>query len=64
MTRSRLPMNALLQRFSVITGFSLLVILLIANTGITSHQIGVLVDDEGWVAHTREVRLGSHEWNS
>ena len=50
-------MNALLQRFSVISGFTLLVILLIANAAITRRQIGVLVDNEGWVAHTREVRF-------
>jgi PAS domain S-box-containing protein len=50
-------MNAMLQRFSVILGFSLLVILLLINAGLTKRQIDVLVADEGWVEHTRQVRF-------
>ena len=49
-------MNALLQRFSVITGFSLLVLLLIANAVVTRRRIGVLVESQHWVAHTQQVR--------
>jgi len=49
-------MNAFLHRFSVITGFSLLVLLLIVNASITRQRIGALVGSQSWVAHTDQVR--------
>lgn len=49
-------MNAFIQRFSVVTGFSLLVLLLIGNAVVTRRRIGVLVENQGWVAHTQQVR--------
>ena len=49
-------MNALIQRFSVITGFSLLILLLIFNAALTRQRIGILVENQSWVAHTQRVR--------
>ena len=49
-------MNALLQRFSVITGFSLLVLLLIGNAVVTRRRIDGLIENQRWVVHTQQVR--------
>ncbi|MDW5266863.1 MULTISPECIES: CHASE3 domain-containing protein [Acidobacteriaceae] len=43
------------KRFSVIAGFGLLVIILTANAIITRRQLGVQVENQVWVAHTRQV---------
>jgi PAS domain S-box-containing protein len=43
------------KRFSVIAGFGLLVIILTANAIITRRQLGVQVEDQVWVGHTRQV---------
>jgi PAS domain S-box-containing protein len=50
-------MNALIQRFSVVTGFSLLIALLIGNAIVTRRQLGEQVHDQGWVTHTLQVRF-------
>lgn len=52
-----LDMNELFRRFSVLTGFSMLVIVLLVNAAITRRQIGVLVGNGAWVEHTRQVRF-------
>ena len=49
-------MNALIQRFSVITGFSLLILLLLFNAALTRQRIDTLVENQSWVAHTQHVR--------
>lgn len=49
-------MNALVQRFNVITGFSLLAFLLILNAVVTRQRIAVVVDNQSWVVHTAQVR--------
>jgi PAS domain S-box-containing protein len=43
------------KRFSVITGFGLLVIVLAANAIITRRQLGVQVENQRWLSHTRQV---------
>ena len=42
------------KRFSVLTGFGLLLILLIANAFITRRELGIQIENQGWVAHTRQ----------
>jgi len=49
-------MNASIHRFSVITGFSLLIVLLVVNATITRQRIGALAGSQSWVAHTVQVR--------
>jgi PAS domain S-box-containing protein len=44
-----------LRKFSVVAGFFVLVLLLIANAVITQRQLRVQIDREGWVDHTRVV---------
>jgi PAS domain S-box-containing protein len=48
-------MQTFLQRFSIIAGFALLVLLLIGNSLITKRQLDVQVANEGWVLHSRQV---------
>jgi PAS domain S-box-containing protein len=43
------------KRFSVITGFGLLVIVLATNAIITRRQLGVQVENQRWLSHTRQV---------
>jgi PAS domain S-box-containing protein len=50
-------MNILIQRFSVITGFSLLIFLLIGNTVVTRRQLAAQVQNQVWVNHTLQVRF-------
>ena len=50
-------MQKLYRQFSVITGFVLLLILLIVNTYITRRQFGIQVADQTWVSHTRQITL-------
>lgn len=50
-------MNALIRRFSVITGFTLLAALLVGNTIVIRRQLAVQVDNQEWVTHSRVVRL-------
>ena len=48
-------MQTAYKRLSVITGFGLLLVLLIANALITRRQLGVQIDSQAWVAHSRQV---------
>lgn len=48
-------MTVLFKRFSVILGFSVLAILLIAGALVTRRRLGEQVKNHFWVAHTREV---------
>jgi PAS domain S-box-containing protein len=43
------------KRFSVITGFGLLVIVLAANAIITKRQLGVQGENQRWLSHTKQV---------
>jgi len=45
------------QRLSVITGFFLLLLVLVANALITRRQLRVQESNEAWVFHTQQVRL-------
>ncbi len=49
-------MNALIQRFSVITGFSFLVALLVINAAVTRQRIAVVVGSQHWLAHSAQVQ--------
>jgi PAS domain S-box-containing protein len=48
-------MYRIYKRFSITFGFSLLLILLIANAIVTRRQLGVQTDDQTWAAHTEQV---------
>jgi PAS domain S-box-containing protein len=48
-------MEKFYKRFSVITGFVILLIVLIANTYITRRQLGIQIDNQTWVTHTRQI---------
>jgi PAS domain S-box-containing protein len=48
-------MQHIYKRFSVTIGFSLLLILLIANAFFTRRQLGVQLDSQAWVQHTQQV---------
>ena len=50
-------MNPRLQRFSVITGFAVVIAVLIVNTLVTRRQLGEQTNDEIWVRHTQQVRF-------
>jgi PAS domain S-box-containing protein len=50
-------MRAFPRRLSVICGFILLLIVLVANTLVTRRQLGVQIQHQGWVVHTQQVRL-------
>ncbi len=49
-------MNALIQRFSVVTGFTLMVALLLLNAAVTRQRVHLLDENQSWVAHTMQVR--------
>jgi CHASE3 domain sensor protein len=48
-------MQSLHRRFSVITGFGLLLIVLVANAIITKRQLGTQVENQLWLSHSRLV---------
>jgi PAS domain S-box-containing protein len=48
-------MQTAYKRLSVLTGFGLLLVLLIANAFITRRELGIQNKDQGWVAHSRQV---------
>jgi PAS domain S-box-containing protein len=50
-------MQTIYKRFSVVLGFCLLLVVLIANALVTRSQLKVQISNEGWVAHTRRVLL-------
>ena len=51
-------MQTFFRRFSTISGFTLLVLLLIGNAFVTSRRLRVQVASQGWVIHSREVLAG------
>lgn len=50
-------MQPLYKRFSVVTGFALLVLLLVANSIVIRRQLAVQVTNQAWVYHTQQVLL-------
>jgi PAS domain S-box-containing protein len=50
-------MQPFYKRFSVVTGFALLLVLLIANGIVIRRQLAVQVANQAWVTHTQEVLL-------
>ncbi len=50
-------MNSAVQRFGVLTAFTLLAILLIGNTFITRRQLAIQTDRQQWLVHTRQIRF-------
>ena len=48
-------MQAFYKRFSVIAGFFVLLIVLVANAFVLRRQLSVQIADQDWVAHTRQV---------
>jgi len=48
-------MQTVYKRLSVITGFGLLLTLLVLNAYITRRQLGIQIENEGWVEHSRQV---------
>ncbi len=50
-------MDTFTQRFSVVAGFTLLIALLFGNAWVVRRQLGVQIDNQGWLAHSRDVRL-------
>ena len=50
-------MQAFYKRFSVVSGFLVLLIVLVINGLVIRRQLGVQVEDQAWVAHTRQVML-------
>jgi PAS domain S-box-containing protein len=50
-------MQTIHKRFSVITGFVLLLVVLVANAIITARQLRIQVGNQAWVARTQQVRF-------
>ena len=50
-------MNEVFQRYSIVTGFSFLAILLLVNAVITRREVAALVDNQSWVEQSRQVHL-------
>ncbi len=50
-------MQALYKKFSVITGFILLLIILAVNAYITQREVAIQVEHHRWMAHTEQVLL-------
>jgi PAS domain S-box-containing protein len=50
-------MRAFYKRFSVVTGFGILLAVLIVNGLVIRRQLNVQVEDQVWVAHTKQVLL-------
>jgi PAS domain S-box-containing protein len=48
-------MQTFFRRFTIVGGFTLLVVLLIGNAIVTSQRLHVLVGNQVWVIHSREV---------
>jgi PAS domain S-box-containing protein len=48
-------MQTAYKRLSVITGFGLLLVLLVLNAFITRRELGIQIQNQDWVAHSRQV---------
>ncbi len=57
-------MKPVYKRFSVITGFIVLMVLLVANGIVIRRQLGVQVANQAWVYHTQQVLLELSETQS
>ncbi len=57
-------MQTIYKRFSVILGFCLLLVILLANAIVTRRQLAVQVGNQSWVRHTQEVRLSLSQTES
>ncbi len=57
-------MQTFFRQFSTIGGFTLLVLLLIANALFTARRLNVQVASQGWVAHSRQVLAEVQETQS
>jgi PAS domain S-box-containing protein len=54
-------MQTFFRQFSTIGGFTLLVLLLIVNASFTARRLNVLVDNQSWVDHSRQVQAEMQE---
>jgi PAS domain S-box-containing protein len=52
------------RRFSVVSGFAVLLAVLLINTDVTRRQIAVQESNQGWVEHTQQVQLELAEFES
>ena len=50
-------MRLIYKRFSVISGFAILLAVLVINTAVTRRQIAIQDSNQGWVDHTQRVLL-------
>jgi PAS domain S-box-containing protein len=50
-------MRLIYKRFSVVSGFAILLAVLVINTAITRRQIAVQDSNQGWVDHSQQVQL-------
>ncbi|WP_263353530.1 CHASE3 domain-containing protein [Acidicapsa acidisoli] len=57
-------MQTIYRRFSVVSGFSFLLILLVANALIVRRQLAAQISDQEWMAHTRQVLFELSETES
>jgi PAS domain S-box-containing protein len=57
-------MQTVYKRFSVIAGFALLLMVLLANGWVTRRQLGVQVANQYWVQHTRDVLVELNQTQS
>jgi PAS domain S-box-containing protein len=57
-------MQTIYRRFSVVSGFSLLLILLVANALVVRRQLATQISDQEWMAHTRQVLFELSETES
>lgn len=57
-------MRLIYKRFSVISGFAILLAMLVINTALTRQKIAVQDSNQGWVEHTQQVQLELAEFES
>ena len=50
-------MRQIYKQFSVISGFAILLAVLVINTAVTRQRIAVQDSNQGWVEHTQRVQL-------
>jgi PAS domain S-box-containing protein len=44
-----------LKRLGILAGFALLLVLLLGNTFFVRHELGIQIENQAWVTHTRDV---------
>lgn len=57
-------MRLIYKRFSVISGFAVLLAILVINTAVTRRQIAVQDSNQDWVEHTQQIQLELAEFES